>query len=91
MERQQKKSTTTANGLGSGDFHHMSEWLYQKSMGEFFLYGCGGAASSYREACPGGWTGGSTIRPLSVDETKAWVEEHSDVDTYIELFGEVAE
>ena len=31
------------------------------------------------------------IIPLSEDEARDWVEEHMDVDDYIELFGECEE
>lgn len=74
------------------DYGYCEELLYRKKTGEFFLYGHGGAASKYaeiqadRKRCSG-----EKIIPLTEQQAKAWVEQYSDVDTYIELFGEVEE
>ena len=37
------------------------------------------------------WGYGEEIQPLTVDEAKAWAEEHLDADEYEEIFGEVEE
>lgn len=75
-----------------GDFQHVCEELYQKKTGELFLYGSGGAASKYSEMVGNNsWTGGSRIKPLTIDEAKEWAERHLDGDDYVELFGEVEE
>lgn len=34
---------------------------------------------------------GEKIIPLTEEEVKNWVEQNGDIDTYIELFGEVEE
>ena len=58
----------------------------------FFLYGEGGAMTKYAKYVEGcGYTDGEKIIPLSEDEARDWVEEHMDVDDYIELFGECEE
>lgn len=75
-----------------GNYQYYKEALYRKKTGEFFLYGYGNAASKYaavrgdRMRCPG-----EKILPLTEADAMECVEEHSDADTYIELFGEVEE
>lgn len=79
-------------GGGVSDFRYYEEDLYRKKTGEFFCAGEGGPLSPYAEACPtGGWYDGSGIRPLTIEETKAWMEEYGDIDTYIYCFGEPEE
>ena len=74
------------------DFRYLEEELYQKRTKEFFLYGEGGAMTKYAKYVEGcGYTDGEKIIPLSEDEARDWVEEHMDVDDYIELFGECEE
>lgn len=80
-----------SNGMSYSDFRFVEETLYQKKTGEFFVHGHGGAMSYYREACTGGYCAGSGIRPLTIDETKEWLEEYADADTYITVFGDVEE
>ena len=75
-----------SNNLSGRDFNHCTECLYRKKTGEFFLYGWGGPMSKYRERCGDMWGDGEAITPLTEEEAKAWVEEHSDADTYIDLF-----
>ena len=74
--------TETAEFCGSreygypGDFDHVSEELYQKRTGEFFLYGEGGPNLKYREEISmNSWSGGEKIIPLTDDEAKEWAEE----------------
>ena len=73
------------------DWHHYSEELYQKANGEFFLYGEGGPLSSYAVECKNKWCSGERITPLTIEEAKAWIEEHLSVDPYEEYIGEVEE
>lgn len=74
------------------DFRYLEEELYQKRTKEFFLCGEGGAMTKYAKYVEGcGYTDGEKIIPLSEDEARDWVEEHMDVDDYIELFGEYEE
>lgn len=79
------------NGLSSNDFRNISESLYRKKTGEFFLCGNGGPLTKYRENVGNMWGSGSRIIPLSEEEAQDWCEEHLDADEYIELFGEVEE
>lgn len=75
------------NGHRYGEFQYECEKLYRKKTGEFFLYGSGGAMSSY--AVPSGnhnWTGSSKITPISINEAKKWVEKNLDADDYESLF-----
>lgn len=79
-------------GNGSSGFGKCSETLYRKRRGEFFLYGEGGPMSKYGVAYGDNeWGYGEEIRPLTVDEAKAWAEENLDADEYEAVFGEVEE
>lgn len=70
-----------------GDLNHISEELYQKRTGEFFLHGEGGANSKYREEISmNSWSGGETIIPLTDDEAKEWAEKYLDGDDYEKIF-----
>ena len=80
------------NGLWDDDFESLSESLYLKKTGEYFLYGTGGAKSKYSERVQGNnYAGGSGIIPFTVAEAKEWVEKYCDGDKYEEIFGEVEE
>lgn len=75
------------NGHRYGEFQYECEELYRKKTGEFFLYGSGGAMSSY--AVPSGnsnWTGSSKITPITINEAKKWAEENLDADDYEKYF-----
>ena len=80
-----------------GDLDYFSETLYQKKTGELFIHGKGGPRSCYSESCGNNsWSGGSVIIPASsfsdqFIDIKEWVSEYCDVETYIKLFGPVAE
>jgi hypothetical protein len=91
-------NTASATCVGSdeysypGQLHYWCEDLYRKKNGEYFLYCEGGPASRYaRFTGPNERSGGETIVPMSVDEAKNWVEEHLDVEKFIEEFGEPEE
>ena len=79
------------NGYGRGDFSYLSEELYLKKTGEFFLYAEGGALTSYSVSVANGSTMGEHIIPYSKDEAIEWIERHCDAETYEELFGDVEE
>ncbi len=80
------------NGLSLNDFNHFAEHLLRKKTGEFFIWGYGGANSGYSRSCgQNSWCGGEDIKPITETEAKRWLERYSDTDTYVELFGEVAE
>jgi hypothetical protein len=68
------------------DPDYLSESLYRKKTGEYFLYGIGGANTRY-----GVWEGvtgraGYKIMPLTPAEARLWVESHATADEYAEIF-----
>lgn len=70
------------------DFGYVSETLYRKRTGEYFLHGEGGPMSKYAQSCgQNQWIGGESIVPLTYDEAKAWTESHADADIYEAEFG----
>ena len=70
-----------------GDLDYVSEELYQKRTGEFFLHGEGGANSKYREEISmNSWSGGEKIIPLTDEEAREWAEEYLDSEDYEKLF-----
>jgi len=80
------------NGLGVGDFNSLSETLYRKKTGEFFLHGDGGAMTRYgKHDGDGMQCGGADIVPISEAEAREWGENHLEADEYEALFGEVEE
>lgn len=69
-------------------FSHVSEELYRKRTGEFFLFGEGGPMTQYARSCgDNSWSGGSEIIPLSVGKAREWAEEKLSADEYAEIFG----
>ena len=79
------------NGYCGNDFRSMSETLYLKKTGEYFLYGSGGPLSKYRESRMGGWTWGEEFIPMSEEKAKKWCMENLEADEYIAIWGEVEE
>lgn len=91
-------NTETAKQLGYWsneynyyDLYFAEETLYQKSTGEYFLVGCGGAMSSYSKFDGDSRCGSTIFKPFTEEEAKKWVMDRLDADTYITLFGEVKE
>lgn len=81
-----------SNGYALSDFNHVTEELYQKRTGEYFIHGEGGAMSRYAEPYPGGgWQSGERVMPISYAEAQTWVEQYLDADAYEAEFGEVSE
>ncbi len=90
--------TDTAKLIGEdsysnpGDLNYWHEELYQKKTGEYFLYGEGGAMSSYsRQTGQNEWSGGEEIKPLTLKEAQAWGEKRLSGNEYEETFGKVEE
>lgn len=80
------------NGRYGNDFSAVSETLYRKKTGEFFLFGEGGPMTKYAVAeGSNSWRGGSRIMPLSFTEAREWAEEHLSGEEYEAIFGEVVE
>lgn len=73
-------------------FDWISETLYRKKTGEFFVHGEGGARTQYATRVEQNmWAGGERIMPLSYAEAREWAEQHLDGDAYEAIFGEVTE
>jgi hypothetical protein len=80
------------NGLGDRDFNHISETLYRKKTGEFFLYGEGGPMTKYAESIgQNEWSGGEEIIPLTVESARQWAEDSLSANEYEKIFGPAAE
>ena len=77
---------TFDNGYSFSDFKHCEETLYKTQKGVYFLYGCGGPLTRYRESVCDGWTGGTDILVLSTDEAYLWAESHLSTDTVMNEF-----
>jgi hypothetical protein len=76
----------------TGDFNYCSEDLYKTQKGAFFIYGCGGALSSYAQSCGSNERGGgSAIRPLTAQEALAWCEEKECQDAIDNHFADLVE
>ena len=70
--------------------NYITERLYRKRTGEYFIHGEGGARTRYAAATSDGWNrGGEAIFPLSVDEARAWAEEHLPCDEFERILGAV--
>lgn len=67
---------TWDNRLSVTDFRHVSEKLYRKITGEYFLYGEGGAMSKYSQSSgERSWMSGFKITPLTRAQALRWAEE----------------
>lgn len=74
------------------DFNYISEDLYLKRTGEYFLYCEGGANSKYAVSAGNNtWSGSEQIIPLSFESAKEWAEEKMSGDKFEKLFGKVEE
>ena len=74
------------NGYSMYDFNYCEEILYRKKTGEFFLYGKGGARSSYAESCGDCWCSGENIIPFTYEEAKEWAMLRLSADEFLEHF-----
>ncbi len=82
---------TYDNGLPNGDFNYISEELFVKRTGEYFLHCIGGAKTKYAKSDGDMICAGSIIIPISDEQAKKFVENYSTSDVYEEYFGEVKE
>lgn len=85
--------TDSAKEIGSfynnsTGFDSLSETLYLKRTGEYFVYGEGGARTWCAVSYDNGnsWSGGKAIRPLTDAEAREWIEAHCSAETYEQLF-----
>lgn len=75
------------NGCANNDFNYMSETLYIKKTGEFFLHYSGGALSKYAVSTgTNNWSGSEGIIPLTEKEAEKFCSEYADGDTYEKYF-----
>ena len=80
------------NGLERKDFGYLSESLYRKRTGEYFLHCEGGASTRYAERdALGGWMMGEAVEPLSWEAARSWAEGNLDAAAYEAEFGEADE
>lgn len=79
------------NGYGANDFNYLSEDLYLKKTGEFFLHGQGGALSKYSRSFGNSTEGGEKITPLTYEDAREWAEEYLTAEEYENTFGEIVE
>lgn len=82
---------TWSNGWNRGDFNFEEETLHKKKTGEYFIYGHGGAMSSYGESCGDGNFSGERFTPISEETAKEWAEKYLDAEEYIAIWGEPEE
>ena len=89
-----KYSTETAtkladwdNSYAVNDHKYLSETLYQKRTGEYFLHGEGGGLTRYATSVGNAYTAGEKILPLTEEEAHSWAEEHLDGEDYEKIFG----
>jgi hypothetical protein len=90
-----KYDTETATPIGQyhndraiNDFRYYWEQLYQKTTGEYFLYGEGGPMSKYARSTGDGYDGGEKIIPLTREKAREWAEKYLEYDEYATAFGE---
>lgn len=90
--------TKTAKKLGEwyknweDNLYRVTEELYRKRTGEFFLYGYGGPGSKYGVSSGNGnWSSSEEIIPLSYEAAQEWAEKYLDGEGYEAIFGEVVE
>ena len=80
------------NGLSKSDFGHITETLYRKRTGEFFLHGVGGANTKYAKAVGTNcWQGDERLMPMEFETARKWAEQHLTADEYEDIFGAVTE
>ena len=80
------------NGFGYNDFDWVSESLFRKKTGEFFLLGEGGARTRYASNVgDNSWSSGSAIIPIGEERAREWAEHYLKADEYENIFGKVSE
>lgn len=90
-------STDSAECIGTWDngqsgLNFITESLYRKRNGEFFLYCEGGANTKYcKKLSANSWAPGASIIPVSAEDAETWGREHLEADKYAALFGQITE
>ena len=75
------------NGFCPMDERYMEERLYQKTDGEYFVYGYGGSMSPYGKREGTKMVGTVGMSPAPLEEAKWWARHHMSMDAYIKHFG----
>jgi len=79
-----------SNKLLETDPNYITECLYKKRTGEFFLSCEGGESTKYAVSSGNTWTQGSKIIPLSYEEVKQWSNEKLSQIEYDAIFGAIS-
>lgn len=79
------------NGLYKDNFGSITEKLYRKRTGEYFLHGSGGARTQYAQHSVGRIGCGEKIIPLSEHGAREWAEMHISSEEYEKVFGAIME
>lgn len=79
------------NGVYGNDFSAVSEELYRTRSGKYFVHGEGGPLTTYAVHHGNDTSGSEEIRPMTVDQARAWAEEKLSADKYAAEFGEPEE
>ena len=79
------------NGLPANDMNYLSETLYRKRRGAYFIHADGGANTKCAKPNgAGGWMGSECIIPMDYNAAREWAEEKLDADTY-EIYFDVSD
>lgn len=68
------------------DFRVVEETLYRKITGEFFIYAYGRSMTQYAQSEGNTTYGSESIKPISLEQAKIWLEGKTDADTRISKF-----
>lgn len=90
-------NTETAELLGiyqylwKDDYYYCREELYRTKKGTYFIYGEGGALTSYAKYHGNSATAGEAFRVMSAEGARKWAERKLSADEYCKIFGEPEE
>lgn len=75
---------------GTDSRNYISESLYRKKTGEFFVFGDGGANTKYaRIGRLNVFEPGSAILPMSLEQAKEWALDRLPKNEYDDIFGDM--
>ena len=77
------------NGHNTSDFQYCNEELYKTPRGAWFLFGEGGAMSTYRSHHGNNTGWGEQIMPYTPEQAREWLEQRDKTDELEEYFGKV--
>ena len=91
ITRKQPCSWETGNTFGKVIIIIAGKNCTAQGRGTYFIYGKGGALSSYARYIGGSATGGADFQVLSDREAKEWAEKKLSAEEYCKIFGEPEE